>query len=147
MVESSPDKLFAKLKCANRSENKQHKMSDLKKKIHLSRDSFIRIYILACFLPCESKAFSMSFDLKIRLRPISSVDRHDLRFNDICEGREKGQDASWCNRGFLSHSRRDSPRFLETSYSMLLPRRIGAENTRSCQERRSIASGDLSGEQ
>lgn len=26
-------------------------------------------------------------------RPVSSTDRHDLRFNGICKGREKGQDA------------------------------------------------------
>lgn len=40
----------------------------------------------------------------IARRPISSTNRHDLRFNDICEGREKGQDASRCNRRFLSLS-------------------------------------------
>lgn len=42
--------------------------------------------------------------ISLASRPISSTDRHDFWFNDICKGREKGQDASRCNHGFISFS-------------------------------------------
>lgn len=56
----------------------------------------------ATFPPFLSLSSFRFKKISIASRPISSSDRHDLRFNDICEGREKGQDASRCNHRFLS---------------------------------------------